>query len=130
MPSYYFSDYDTTPVHFITEEELETRTTTVSRTVVSYSAAVRPAGTKRTTISSEYRLEAGFQPEFTSSINRGIRTLRHQDEPWKIAESAARPIFDVAPAYSVGREWEQICGRSICNNFKFSFQLVLSLKMK
>ena len=50
MPNY-FSDYDTT-VHFITEEELKRDHSRHPARRFRDSAAVRPAGTRRTTISS------------------------------------------------------------------------------
>ncbi len=90
MPDY-FADYDTT-VHFISAEELQRNDSAMPHGGFSMRSGTTGGGTKQLT---EYSLELGSNPEFTSSVL--VAYARAAFRLHRSGEHGAHTVLDIAP---------------------------------
>lgn len=103
MPNY-FADYDTT-VHFISEEELQTKHSGIPHGGFVFRSGVT-GWEKENKHLIEYRLKLDSNPEFTSSILVAYARAAHKLS--KEGQSGCKTVFDIAPAYLSPKSGEQL----------------------
>lgn len=102
MPDY-FADYDTT-VHFISQEELQTRHAGIPHGGFVLRSGVTGGGANKHLI--EYRLKLDSNPQFTAGV-----LAAYARAAWRFkqaGQTGCRTVFDVPPAYLSPKTGEEL----------------------
>lgn len=102
MPDY-FADYDTT-VHFISQEELQTRHAGIPHGGFVLRSGVTGGGANKHLI--EYRLKLDSNPQFTAGV-----LAAYARAAWRFKQAGltgCRTVFDVPPAYLSPKTGEEL----------------------